>query len=119
MPDARVTQAETLYLRDSELCGNLSYHFHLYQYKVSKKTRQMIARALPPCNRCDGCDNCLPREEKIKRKTDAVLQREYIDFVIRGLEEKMQEEVKKLFEENSFEEICNIFIGSKILPPST
>ncbi len=40
-------------------------------------------------------------------------QRECIDLVIRGLEEKMQEEVKKLSEGKSFEEICKIIYRLK------
>ncbi len=107
-PDARGTQAETLYIRDGKLCRNFIDWCHLYQYEVSQQTKQTIARALPACNTCDACDDCPPREEKTKRITDAMSQRECIDLVIRGLEEKMQEEVKKLSESKSFDEICKI-----------
>ena len=107
-PDARGTQAETLYIRDGELCRNFIDRCRLYQYEVSQQTKQTIARALPACNICDGCDDCPSREDKIKRITDAVSQRECIDLVIRGLEEKMREEVKKLSEGKSFDEICKI-----------
>ncbi len=71
-PDARGTQAETLYIRDGELCRNFIDRCRLYQYEVSQQTKQTIARALPVCNTCDACDDCPTREEKIKRITDAV-----------------------------------------------
>ncbi len=58
IPDARGTQAETLYIRDGELCRNFIDRCRLYQYKVSQQTRQTIARALPACNRCDACNDC-------------------------------------------------------------
>ncbi len=57
---------------------------------------------------CDACNDCPPCEEKIKRITDAVSQRKCIDLVIRRLEEKMQEEVKKLSKRKSFDKICKI-----------
>ena len=107
-PDARGTQAETLYIREGELCRNFIDRCRLYQYEVSQQTKQTIARALPACNTCDACDDCPPREEKIKRITDAVSQRECINLVICRLEEKMREEIKKLSEGKSFDEICKI-----------
>ncbi len=45
---------------------------------------------------------CPARDEKIKMITDTVSQKECIDQVIYGLDEKMQEAVKKLFEGKSF-----------------
>ena len=42
-PDARGTQAETLYIRDGELCHNFINRCRLYQYEVSQQTRQTIA----------------------------------------------------------------------------
>ncbi len=107
-PDTRGTQAETLYIRDGELCRNFINCCHLYQYEVSQHTRQTIAHALSACTMCDACATCLTRKAKIKRITDAVSQRECIDLVIRGLEEKMREEVKKLSKGRSFDEICKI-----------
>ena len=107
-PDARGTQAETLYIRDGELCHNFIDRCRLYQYEVSQQTKQTIARALPACNKCDTCHDCPTREEKIKRITDAVSQREGIDLVIHGLQDNMREEVKKLSEGKSFKEICKI-----------
>ncbi len=112
-PDARGTQAETLYIRDGELCRNFIDRCRLYQYEVSQQTRQTIAQALPTCATCNACATCPTREAKIKRITDAVSQRECIDLIIRGLEEKMQEEVKKLSEGKSFEEICKIIYRLK------
>ncbi len=97
-PDARGTQAETLYIRDDKLCRNFIECCRLYQYEVSQQTRQTIAQALPACATCDACATCPTREAQIKRITDAVSQRECIDLVIRGLEETMREEVKKLSE---------------------
>ena len=108
IPDARGTQAETLYIRDGELCRNFIDRCRLYQYEVSQQTRQTIAQALPTCATCNACATCPTREAKIKRITDAVSQRECIDLIIRGLEEKMQEEVKKLSEGKSFDEMCKI-----------
>ncbi len=96
-PDARGSQAETLYIRD-ELCRNFIDCCCLYQYEVSHQTRQTMARALPACNRCNTCNDCPTREEKIKRITNAVSERECINLVICGLEEKIREEVKKLSE---------------------
>ena len=46
--DARGTQSEILYIR-GELCRNSIDHCCLYQYEVSKQTRQTIALALPVC----------------------------------------------------------------------
>ncbi len=109
-PDARGTQAKTLYIRDGKLCRNfIGCCRRLYQYEVIQHTKQTIAtRALPPCATCDVCHDCPSREEKIKRITNTVSQRECIDLVIRGLEDKMQEEVKKLSEGKSFAEIGKI-----------
>ena len=42
-PNARGTQAETLYIRDSELCRNFIDRCRLYQYEVSQQARQNIA----------------------------------------------------------------------------
>ncbi len=75
-PNARGTQAETLYIRDGELCRNFIDRCRLYQYKVSQQTRQTIAQALPDSTTCDTCATCPTREVKIKRITDVVLQRE-------------------------------------------
>ncbi len=52
-----------------------------------------------------ACATFPTREEKI---TDAVSQRECIDLVICGLEEKMRQEVKKQSEGKLFEGICKI-----------
>ncbi len=93
-PDARGTQSETLYIRDGKLSRNFIDSCRLYQNKVSQQTRQTITNVLPPCNRCDVCNDCPTCEEKVKRITNAMSQRECIDLVISSLEEKMQEEVK-------------------------
>ncbi len=77
-PNARGTQAETLYIRDGELCRNFIDRCRLYQYKVSQQTKQTIAQALPDSTTCDTCATCPTREVKIKRITDVVLQRECI-----------------------------------------
>ncbi len=93
-PDARGSQAKTLYIRDGKLCCNFTYRCRLYQYKVSQQTRQTITQALPACNTCDTCGTSPTREVMIKRIIDAVLKRQCINLVIHRLEEKMQRKSK-------------------------
>ncbi len=49
-PGARGIQAETLYIKDSELCRKFIYRCCLYQYKVSQQKRQTIAQVFFACN---------------------------------------------------------------------
>ncbi len=42
MPDARSTQAETLYIMDGELCRNFINLCCIYQYEVGQQTRQTL-----------------------------------------------------------------------------
>ncbi len=95
----------TLYIRDGEFCRNFIDLCCLYQYKVSQQTRQTITRALPACNRCDGCKDCLSRDKKIKGINYAILERECINLVWRR---RCERKSKKLSEGKSIEEICKI-----------
>ena len=81
-PDARGTQAETLSIRDGKFCHNFIDRCRLYHYEFSQQARQTIARLLPTCHRCDGYEDCPPRDDKIKRITVAVSERECIDLII-------------------------------------
>ncbi len=112
-PDTRSIKAETWYIRDGELCGNFIDRCRLYRYEVSQQTWQTIALTLPAYATCDACPTCPTQDVKIKRITDAVSQRECINLVNRGLEKKGREEVKKICEGKSFEEICKILYHLK------